>query len=831
LREARDQLESELTQVEVDLQLLAALNNAPAAPPFPTKLRPLPPIWERGVSLAVLELFANELVASAAAPTASVVAALRVRLARSGRRTALVGLLADAGLRTTVRQRPRLVDDLGLEYDDPAHDGDGDDGGGGGGGAVEVVVAATGVPNLFLSHAWAASFRDSVAACVAWCGQQSPAPLSPAAVYVWMDAFCLDQWTEVTGAVGNVVVGNGSGGRSGGDAGSSLSSSSSGSGGATFHGRLANENSVAEAFVFAVRACGSTLCVASPGYGCPAALARLWCCAEVYVSVCVGAQCAFCLPPDEQAAFDDVVYAELPALSKRVVHGFDVRRAACASEADRLLLLKWLKSGQRAWGLGPAKDLLFVNRAVASSLRAFLVQAARRVLAARSLGGVAASALEHPPAEAATRAAAAAAMGGGLGGETVKDLNVMRGYAMLLEEQGRAGVGGGRGWCFKLAVIWYLKVLRVQEQTVGPAHLQTSKTVLALAALFKLQGKRDDAVAKYERGVAALDALRPHGGALGRSLVAAARCDLALVLRDAGRLEDAVGQFKQSRRDLGQPVAAEGPGGAAAAGSESDAARRARLELLKAAALVLGLEGRGGDEGLLFEGLCGMAAVRVLQGQHEASLVLFEEALEEQESVLGDGHPATLNTVQCIAALRRRLLVGLEDTMAVDQHERTLAVYEVVFGPAHPHTVSVVLQLAAAHARTPHPPRPPSSQAAPASGTASGGGSSGGGGGAVDPGAAAATASLRCYARALAEYAEDEALVNEEAAARAHFLRDGSFQRVSSEDNDGAIQAVKLPPCGLFNTHIYMLIQMPFAKPRWRRTRKTTRAARPTTTG
>jgi hypothetical protein len=115
LREARDQLESELTQVEVDLQLLAALNNAPAAPPFPTKLRPLPPIWERGVSLAVLELFANELVASAAAPTASVVAALRVRLARSGRRTALVGLLADAGLRTTVRQRPRLVDDHGHE--------------------------------------------------------------------------------------------------------------------------------------------------------------------------------------------------------------------------------------------------------------------------------------------------------------------------------------------------------------------------------------------------------------------------------------------------------------------------------------------------------------------------------------------------------------------------------------------------------------------------------------------------------------------------------------------------------------------------------------------
>ena len=61
------------------------------------------------------------------------------------------------------------------------------------------------------------------------------------------------------------------------------------------------------------------------------------------------------------------------------------------------------------------------------------------------------------------------------------------------------------------------------------------------------------------------------------------------------------------------------------------------------------MEARGGDEGLLFESLCGMASVRVLQGQHEAALVLFEEALNEQEAILGDGHPATLNTVPTMA--------------------------------------------------------------------------------------------------------------------------------------------------------------------------------------
>ena len=256
------------TNQKVDVQLSDVLDNSPTSEPtFAKKLRPLPPIWERGISLAALQLFAAEMVSSDAVPTSSVVAALRQRLAKSGRRTALVGLLADCGLRTLVRQRPRLVDEWGIEYDDPSslhhHPSEYPE--------VEVVVAATGQPNLFLSHAWSGSFHDSIAACVAWCGQQQPEPLNPAAVYVWMDAFCLDQWTEVTGAVGNVVVGNSSGnGNSSSSSGASAlagtaNGSSGGAGSSTFHARLANESSIVEGFVFAVRACGSTVCVASPG--------------------------------------------------------------------------------------------------------------------------------------------------------------------------------------------------------------------------------------------------------------------------------------------------------------------------------------------------------------------------------------------------------------------------------------------------------------------------------------------------------------------------------------------------------------------------------------
>ena len=220
--------------------------------------------------------------------------------------------------------------------------------------------------------------------------------------------FCLDQWTEITAAVGG-----------------------------------ASEQSVVEAFVFAIRACGNTVCVASPGFDSPYALGRLWCAAEVYVSVCVGAQCFFSLPGRERPAFDELVYEELPSLVRRVVHGADVREAETSESADKAMLLKWLRSGQRQWGLEASKDLSFVNRAVASALRAFLIQATRRVMAARRVGGGGA---ETPggAAEGAQEARSGGAVGTS-GNDNPADLPIMRGYAMLLEEQGRNGVGGARG--------------------------------------------------------------------------------------------------------------------------------------------------------------------------------------------------------------------------------------------------------------------------------------------------------------------------------------------------------------------------------------------------
>jgi len=149
----------------------------------------LPRPWERGVSLAVLEKFATEAVVPGSS-TEDVCASVRSRIAaaKSVPRTALYGLLRDYGLRTTVTLPVRLVTQDGIEYD--AEDGSTE--------PVELVVSAVGPPNVFVSHAWEADFSDTVAAVVAWC---KSAKLDPAAVYVWLDWWCLDQWSEVTSAV------------------------------------------------------------------------------------------------------------------------------------------------------------------------------------------------------------------------------------------------------------------------------------------------------------------------------------------------------------------------------------------------------------------------------------------------------------------------------------------------------------------------------------------------------------------------------------------------------------------------------------------------------
>ena len=249
---------------------------------------------------------------------------------------------------------------------------------------------------------------------------------------------------------------------------------------------------IAEAFVFSIRACGNTLCVGPLGHalappkdaaaqdeasagaaaagpaaqgawGPPHALRRLWCCAEVYISVCVGAQCAFALPPAAVAALEGLVASELPQLTARVVRGVDVSLAECgeadsSASPDRSMLLKWLRSGHRQWGIAASPDLRFVNRALASALRSFLAQTARRVMATGPMGAadrasveMGAAALTAARDRAEARASVEAASDGA-------SLSLMAGYAMLLEEQGRGGVGSGRGWCFKMAVIWFLKV-------------------------------------------------------------------------------------------------------------------------------------------------------------------------------------------------------------------------------------------------------------------------------------------------------------------------------------------------------------------------------------
>ena len=110
--------QNDLARVEAELcEALEASRRSRASGDF-DPARPLPPPWERGVSLALLDKFASE-CCHPDASTEAVVAALRSRLVDAGRRCALVGLLRDAGVRVAITRPVRLVSEDGVEFDDP----------------------------------------------------------------------------------------------------------------------------------------------------------------------------------------------------------------------------------------------------------------------------------------------------------------------------------------------------------------------------------------------------------------------------------------------------------------------------------------------------------------------------------------------------------------------------------------------------------------------------------------------------------------------------------------------------------------------------------------
>ena len=188
----------------------------------------------------------------------------------------------------------------------------------------ELRLPALSRPNRFLSHTWRSPFEATIAAAEAVFGQESFTEM----YYVWMDAFCLNQHTEIPGAPG------------------------------------VTDDQLAAAFKASVKSSGHTLIVCSP-WSQPASLRRCWCLYEVLTTMTQGAAFAVAMTTKERAAFGAALRQNFREVERKCVADIDGRNAEAHSEDDRQMIFGWI---QKAGGFGK------LNFEVKSALRRWIIK-------------------------------------------------------------------------------------------------------------------------------------------------------------------------------------------------------------------------------------------------------------------------------------------------------------------------------------------------------------------------------------------------------------------------------------------------------------------------
>ncbi len=232
------------------------------------------------------------------------------------------------------------------------------------------------------------------------------------------------------------------------------------------------------------------------------------------------------------------------------------------------------------------------------------------------------------------------------------------------------------------------------ERVLGPDHSGTLAARGNLAIAYRVAGRLDEAIPLFERSLADSERVlgRDHSGTL------AARSNLAGAYRVAGRLDEAIPLFERSLVDSERVLGETHPDTPAfrnnlatvyqAAGRLDEAIPLLERSLADRER-VLGL-----DHPDTLTARSNLASAYRVAERLDEAIPLFEHTVADRERVLGPDHPSILIT-------RNNLALAYQDAGRLDEAiplvERTLADRERVLGPDHPDTLASRNNLASAY--------------------------------------------------------------------------------------------------------------------------------------
>lgn len=256
--------------------------------------------------------------------------------------------------------------------------------------------------------------------------------------------------------------------------------------------------------------------------------------------------------------------------------------------------------------------------------------------------------------------------------ETSKDVERLERLGAMFRDQ----------FCeYHWALLVYGKLVEIHVQDNGADHPKVAHAFSDMALVLKEQGKLDEAMELYS---ASLDIYKMAKGD-ENELVAETYVNMALVMKDQGKLEEAMDLLRKSLKINDKGVVGEVPSSVATTYSHMATILRMQGKLDEAMQLYeisLKVErgSFGGGHWSVAETLQNMAIVLSIKGKFEESMTIFQDSLEITKKQLGENHSS-------VAVAYRNMALVCEKQVKLDRslalYEKSLEIYKSNVGEKH----------------------------------------------------------------------------------------------------------------------------------------------------